>query len=123
MKRSYEQRFFDRVCKEKECWEWTGKANASGYGCFYDGRYRKSSAYKPDSVPRGDGHWSKKRPELSRLQPRGERHGMSRLTSEQVFEIRELVKTVSQNKLASRYKVSQSMISLIATRKNWKHIS
>lgn len=31
------QRFFDKVDKSEECWEWTGSRYYNGYGQFYEG--------------------------------------------------------------------------------------
>lgn len=51
---------------------------------------------------------------------KGERHGMHKLTAEQVVEIRASTGTLMT--VASRYGVSFSTIALIKTRKTWKHI-
>lgn len=54
---------------------------------------------------------------------RGERHGIAKLTKEQAAEIQALKGKVSQSKLASRFGVSQSTISLIQSRKNWSWLT
>lgn len=55
---------------------------------------------------------------------RGEKIVQSKLTNEQVIEIRKRYNDgcISQRKLASIYGVSQSIISDIITRKSWGHI-
>lgn len=53
-----EQRFWAKVQKTDTCWEWTGRKNASGYGCFWDRRdvlahrfvYELSVAAIPDRM-------------------------------------------------------------------------
>lgn len=57
-------------------------------------------------------------------QTRGEAHGMSKLTTEDVLEIRRLGKTtkLSQRKLAIMFDVDQATIGRIILRKLWKHI-
>jgi len=53
---------------------------------------------------------------------KGEKHGHSRLTKEQVLCIRVIGKSKSQSKIASDFGVSQMTIQKILTRKNWNHI-
>jgi hypothetical protein len=52
---------------------------------------------------------------------RGEKHGLARLTTEQVLEIRAAT-TTSGKELARRYAVSEDTISKIRHRKVWKHV-
>ena len=53
----------------------------------------------------------------------GEQVGSSKLTEEQIQEIRRLYYPgVNQKELGLRFKVAQSAISKIVTKKNWKHI-
>lgn len=54
----------------------------------------------------------------------GELHGCSRLTAEQVLEIRALVRSgdLFQREIAERFGVSQVMVSRIALRKAWSHL-
>lgn len=52
----------------------------------------------------------------------GEGNGRSKLTNELVLEIRELIKTTPQHKVASQFGVSQFLISKINRRIIWKHI-
>ena len=50
---------------------------------------------------------------------RGEDAHKSKLTEEQVIEIRKLTQTMSQHKLGTKYGVSQKAIWFIINRKNW----
>lgn len=56
--------------------------------------------------------------------PCGSKQGLSKLTEEQVLEIRSryATGTISQSKLAKIYGVNQANIGFIINRKYWKHI-
>lgn len=56
--------------------------------------------------------------------PRGEASATSKLTDEQVLEIRRLCATreLTQKQIAAKFGLSHAMISFIHTRKNWTHI-
>jgi len=55
---------------------------------------------------------------------RGSKHGMSKLTEDQVLEIRRLYKTGDyyQKDLAKMFGIAQSLICFIVNRKIWNHI-
>ena len=54
---------------------------------------------------------------------KGEKHGMSKLTNDDILEIRLLYeKGIKQNKIAEKYKVSKTLICKIVNRLNWNHI-
>lgn len=55
---------------------------------------------------------------------KGEKHGCSKLTNEQVLEIRELysTKNYSQRQLGKKFGVALGLINNIINRKNWKHL-
>lgn len=55
---------------------------------------------------------------------KGETNGQSKLTKEQVLEIRRLYEELNytQTELAKIYNLNSSTISMIVTRKRWKHI-
>jgi len=55
---------------------------------------------------------------------KGSKHGMAKLTEEQVLEIRRLYATDNfiQTALAKMFGVGHSLIGYIVNRKNWKHI-
>lgn len=58
------------------------------------------------------------------LHPVGSRHVHAKLTESQVIEIRSaLIRGVYQEELAKRFGVSPSLVSMIARRKRWKHVS
>jgi hypothetical protein len=70
--------------------------------------------------PRGDNHWSRRRPELV---PRGERKGSARLTEIEVREIRRLAEEGwTQRKLATRFNVTHPCICDVINRKTWRHV-
>lgn len=74
----------------------------------------------PEKIPRGDRHYSKRKP----LDRKGEKHPLVKLTTAQVLEIRRRYRTegISQQALAKDYDVSRSTVGLIVTRKNWSHL-
>lgn len=55
---------------------------------------------------------------------RGQDHGNSRLTNDDVYAIRERYATgeINQTALGKEYNVTRAAISLIITRKAWKHL-
>jgi len=69
---------------------------------------------------RGKDHGFNKHPECV---PRGERHGCAKLTDAEIVEIRALRSSgMTLAKIAPLFKVDQSLVSLIALRKIWKHV-
>lgn len=86
--------------------------------------------------PRGDAHGSRTRPEcLARGDRNGARkhrerilrgsaHGMSKLTVEQVVEIRALYAAGNSTlkQVSEKFNISSSNLSLIIHRKAWKHV-
>ena len=64
--------------------------------------------------------WEKglRRPE----QVQGERHGQSKLTSEQVRHIRLVGSAANINELADRFGVTPQNISMVLKRKTWRHV-
>jgi group I intron endonuclease len=54
----------------------------------------------------------------------GSKHGMSKVTEEIVLQIRSLynLKSKTQYEIADMFGLTQSMVSCITLRKNWKHI-
>ena len=56
-------------------------------------------------------------------QPRGERHGRSKLVESDVIEIRRLYKLgVSREEIALKYGVTTNLIYKIAGRNIWRHV-
>jgi hypothetical protein len=72
----------------------------------YDGTLKRNTA---DMMRRG-----------RNVPPRGERQGNSKLTAEQVREIRE--STDLQADIAARYGIRQSNVSMIRGRRRWGHV-
>lgn len=69
--------------------------------------YRTMSAVAAESYMRG------------RINPRGERHGMAKLTERQVLEILDLLRDHTQTAIAGEYDVTPSAIGSIARGENW----
>lgn len=67
----------------------------------------------------GDKNGKRTMPELIQ---RGSSHHRSKLTEEDVLEIRRLAGKVTQQSLADKYDVPQTNISCIQRRKTWTHI-
>lgn len=63
----------------------------------------------------------KRKNRTNRIAPKGEDQGYSKLTNEQVIEIRSIT-GISQKEIAKKYSVNQATISYIVQRKTWKHI-
>lgn len=57
-----------------------------------------------------------------RRQAKNQRHGMAKLTDNQVRAIRKLLLTLSQHQIAKEYGVSQTAIRDISTGKRWRHL-
>ena len=136
----------------EDCWEWTGAHNELGYGTMRVSRrvmkaHRISwmlsngeipdklhvchscdnrGCVRPDHLFLGT-HTDNMQDRGSKgrtIRPdnRGERHANSRLTGEQVDEIRSLHDSgVSQSDLSDRYGVSHQTISKVVNRKLWAH--
>lgn len=129
------------------CWLWLGRVNKLGYGTgrFRDGtaiasrlsfiafkdliptghRVRHTcdnpSCVNPEHLILGTGDDNMKDKVRRGRQARGERHGMARLTEEEVRVIR--ASSLTQDTLGRKFGVSQVMISRIQLRKAWRHIS
>ena len=144
------ERFFAQVEKTESCWLWTGHTK-NGYGGFqYDGKpqraHRLSYIHFKGAIPAGleichapspichnracvnpdhlradtrSGNAADR--VLDGTDARGEKNAKSKLTEAQILEIR--ASDERQWALAKRYDVSQSRISSIICRKNWKHLT
>lgn len=147
------ERFWEKVGigQLDECWLWLTRAKRSGYGLIGDGKKGVLEAHRvaweltngpiPKEIfvchhcdiklccnpthlflgTQADNLADMARKGRSTL---GERDGMSKLTSEQVLEIRHRRATtgVMQKELATEYGVSDATISLIINRRIWTHI-
>ena len=140
--------FWKRVKKTRGCWKWTGGHNSSGraaiklYGVQMVAP-RVSYAVHNQVDP---GQWdvlhtcdnpSCVKPQHMKLgipldnasdrenkdrgnQPRGESHGLSKLTDDQIIEIRN---APSSRGLAKKYGVVRQIIWRIRTGKRWTHVN
>jgi hypothetical protein len=79
---------------------------------------RNGSRTHPARVPRGDRHHSRTHPEAL---PRGEKHPNAKITREQVAQIRAALGAgVFQEEIASRFGISQTMVSKIKRGLSWR---
>ena len=144
-------RFWTKVNKTDSCWLWTGGMDGSGYGRFFNGKqvttHRFSYELHKGEIPPGicvlhhcdtplcvnPSHLflgTKKDNAVDRENKgrggqwirRGERVGQSKLTEQQVLEIRKIGRSISQEVIAALYGVKQTAVSNILTRFTWKHV-
>lgn len=148
-----EERFFNKINKTNSCWLWIASTMKRGYGQFrVAGKmlYAHRVSYELANGPIPDGLFvlhnchvrSCVNPAHLRagtaqenmddminagrqVRVRGIRHGLAKLTEQDVLEIRAIYETVSgitQQQLADKYSVDRSAISEIVNRKRWSHI-
>ena len=147
-----EQRFLSKVNKTDTCWLWTANKNEDGYGAFYfNKKDRKAhrvayelwngeipadmcvrhtcdepSCVNPAHLLVGT-HTENMRDKVERGRqrtnpPLGENHKLSKITDDEVREIRVLRGFYSQTELGKMYNISKSQVYRIYHKKNWKHI-
>lgn len=133
------------------CWEWVGLKFNSGYGRFYEmgityPAHRYSFMLYKGLIPEGkvimhscDNKGCVNPAHLTvgtcldntrdminkgrKFLTLGETNGQSKLTSEDVFEIRrQAVNGAILCRLAKQYKVSTGLITMIVKRRVWRHI-
>lgn len=149
---SAECHFWYYVEKSPACWIWTGsRFPSSGYGRFSTRRgqvilaHRFSYELHNGSIPEGlwilhkcdnppcvrPSHLFPGTPKVNSLDmsekgrsARGEKGGLSKLTDQDVLQIRSLLVRgqVTQRKLAKRFAVSNQLISQIHLRRIWTHL-
>jgi hypothetical protein len=152
MRSSAEERYLSRVDRSgmDECWLWLGAKSASGYGTIsikdrtvtaHRFGYRLHFGSIPDGLLvchscdnrlcQNPNHWflgtyldNRRDADRKGRSARGETHGISRLTSTQVENIRRDYASggVSQMTLAVRYGVSERTVGRVIHRKTWVHI-
>ena len=142
------KRFMKFVKYEKDCWIWTGGKD-KGYGqfsfqkkvwrasrliythCFGDIEEglvichaplicHNRACVNPEHLSAETEKTNYSHRIIDGTDAHGEKNGNSKLTAEQVLEIRASDKT--QKELAIEFNVSQPVINYIIARKNWKHI-
>ena len=146
-----EKRFWDKVDKTDDCWNWTGSVDKDGYGLTrLNGKlikaHRLSYSFLNGIIPEGmcichhcDNPGCVKPSHLfmgtdadnvhdaiskGRLPAHGEKHGNSKLTEDDVHEIRRLYSlgNITQESLGKMWRIGQCQIGCIVNRKSWKHI-
>ncbi|MGE0456444.1 MAG: HNH endonuclease [Vicinamibacteria bacterium] len=145
----FEERFWGRVVKFDACWEWFGRCNRKRYGVIRHGKksvavHRVSWEIHHGAIPVGmhvlhscdvpwcvnPGHlWlgsnldniADKMAKGRHRSPTGEQNGESRLTWQQVEEIRALYweQDVYQKDIAARFDITQPQVSKIVNEKRW----
>ena len=143
------ERFWSKVNKTNGCWEWTGRINARGYGA-YGKRVAHRVIWEQIHGPIPSGmcichHCDN--PACVRLDhlfigthsdnikdavikgrvvppdSRGEKHGRSRLSDNDVYEIRRLYSLgVAHKTIAKMWRISRPNVRAIVYRRNWRHI-
>ena len=141
------ERFMKYVDKTDTCWLWTGARHNWGYGYFaIDGKSwlthrllyihcygtidpgldvrhkcRPRNCCNPDHLELGTSAENMADKVRDGTVQRGEKHGQSKLTAEQVLQIRAR-STENQHELGLEFGVSPGTINSIIHRKTWKHI-
>lgn len=147
-----QQRFAKKFikCGWRECWEWTGAVNSSGYGSFSwlnrrEGAHRVAYKLQIGDIPKGlcvchrcdnrlcvnPGHLflgtkAENNADMATKgrSTRGSRNPQAKLTEKQVRRIRADYepRRVTQAKLAKRYGVHEATIWRIIHRVDWAHL-
>jgi hypothetical protein len=146
------KRFWSKVNKLNDCWEWTGSLNEWGYGRFYfaakEWRAHRFSwllhfgpipidqlvlhtcdnpkCINPNHLFLGS-HIDNMRDKIRKKRYKsqtGDKNFAAKLSEQDVLNIRYqyISSKISQYKLAEHYGVTRSTISAILTRRSWQHI-
>lgn len=110
-------------CKDKDTVnhkDWN-RTNNSVHNLEYMSNAENLDYKNPDRSTKGDNHWSRRLPELV---PRGDKHSLSKITSDTVRQIRHIHNTekITQRELAERFGTTTGNVNAILRRKSWKHI-
>lgn len=142
-------RFWERVKKTETCWLWTGMKNEKGYGeirikyrtvfahrlsfalhfgetpeglCVLH-RCDQPSCVRPDHLFLGTRKQNRADCLSKNRHSKGENSGVSKLTSQQILEIRALrLKNVRIVEIAKKFGIGNSQVSRIAKRTTWTHL-
>jgi HNH endonuclease len=136
---------------ENGCWLWTRSKNSDGYGNFkLNGKAVKVHKYmleytlgrtllkgmstchschnraccNPDHLREGT-HSENMKDMVDAKRAigfKGEQNHSSKLTEDQVRQIRQLNKTMTNSELSKMFNISRSTINFINTRASWKHV-
>jgi hypothetical protein len=144
---SINKRFWSKVDKKEsdECWNWKGCTKPKGYGKIVNGKEKFSahrfswmihngdpgnlwilhkcdnpSCVNPNHLFLGTPIENTQDMISKNRKPLGEKHNSSKLTNQDIYDIRK--SNLTQTKLAEIYGVDQTQISNIKNRKQWKHI-
>ncbi len=147
---SLSQTFWSKFEKTAGCWEWTGRIALHGYGVLtrnaksllahrvswevHNGpvpegawvlhRCDNRSCVNPDHLFLGTGAENVSDMMSKGRHAYGERNAQSKLTEEQVREIRDLHAAggITHDRLAARYGVARSRISCVIRGESWAHV-
>jgi hypothetical protein len=146
---SVEERFFKYVVPDGDCWRWTGVFGTNKYGQFGIG-YSKYQAHRVSyilhkgDIPEGlevchlcvkhrwcvnpdhlivDTHGANMKMMIEQGQStKGSKNPMSKLTEEEINDIKNKSKMISARQLAKEYNVAHTTILNIINQKTWSHI-
>lgn len=150
MNTSFEERFWSKVDKSRECWIWTGACRPTGYGNFKIASWQTRSAHRvswelhngpipdgmcvlhhcdvpacvrPDHLFLGTNKDNTQDMMCKGRRPDivGERSGAAKLNEAEVRQIRSIEGHTNQA-IADRFAIAQSTVSNIINRKSWRHI-
>tara|TARA_R110000796_G_scaffold252537_2_gene387459 strand:+ start:4929 stop:5405 length:477 start_codon:yes stop_codon:yes gene_type:complete len=136
-------RFWDKVDKSGDCWEWTASKTSKGYGTFHTNErnvraHRFSYFLANGHIEKGmhichtcdnpgcvnPAHLFEGTPadNMADRDVKG-RNGSAKLSEADVLEIRELAASgMLQAEIARKFSCSQAVVSKIAWGKSWKHV-
>ncbi len=146
--KTLEEKFWEKVEKTDDCWNWTGAKFLSNYGMLVHGKQLRVHrvswqihnrqlqegeivrhlchnrlCVNPDHLAIGSHQDNMDDMVSANRQATGIRHGRAKLTEPKVRAIKALVKAGwKQNYLAKSYGVHHVTINDIATGRRWKHV-
>jgi len=117
-----ETRFWLKVMRPREagaCWPWLDSLDEAGYLHLGDNKLNMWEMRERGRSATGERHGTRVHPERT---PRGERHGMAKLTAAQVRKIRELhtEQRMSGVELAREFGVTPSCVCGILRWRSWR---